>query len=222
MDAPSLSPENSAELKEKMLNAILREVPSYGWTDEAFQKAAESLGEDPLMVWTLFPGGVEGVLETWARSLRVMLEERYETLEKESLKVREKVFWAVRFRLQAMERQDDAAYKAFRWLMNPVHIPFALRLLYDDVDAMWKLAGDRSTDYNFYTKRLLLGKVYLLTFWYWCRDISPEKHKTWVFLEKRIEDVLKLAKLKHMPEEILPWLKAGASFIFDKIKQKIF
>jgi ubiquinone biosynthesis protein COQ9 len=66
----------------------------------------------------------------------------------------------------------------------------------------------------------LLAKVYLLTFIYWCRDTSPEKHKTWLFLEKRIADVLKLASLKKLPSEILPWLKTTASFLFKKLSER--
>jgi len=39
----------------------------------------------------------------------------------------------------------------------PATGPRAAKLLFDTVDAIWHGIGDRSTDYNFYTKRALLA-----------------------------------------------------------------
>ena len=36
-----------------------------------------------------------------------------------------------------------------------------MKNLYKTVDNMWYLAGDNSTDFNFYTKRLTLALIYV-------------------------------------------------------------
>src|SRR5712671_1257964 len=64
------------------------------------------------------------------------------------------------------------------------------------VDAMWYAAGDTSTDFNFYTKRATLAGVYSSTLLYWLADRSPGSEATWGFLDRRIDDVMKIEKLK--------------------------
>jgi ubiquinone biosynthesis protein COQ9 len=68
--------------------------------------------------------------------------------------------------------------------------------LYKTVDAMWYAAGDTSTDFNFYTKRATLAGVYSSTLLYWLNDRSEGDDATWAFLDRRIDDVLKIEELK--------------------------
>ena len=57
------------------------------------------------------------------------------------------------------------------------------------VDTMWYNAGDKSLDYNWYSKRLLLlGKYYLL-FLFYCRNFSRSK-KHILHVPHRINGVL--------------------------------
>jgi ubiquinone biosynthesis protein COQ9 len=79
-------------------------------------------------------------------------------------------------------------------LALPVHAPLAARLLYRTVDAVWFALGDRSTDYNFYTKRMLLAGVYSATLLYWINDKSAESAETWAFLDRRIGEVMLIPK----------------------------
>jgi ubiquinone biosynthesis protein COQ9 len=81
-------------------------------------------------------------------------------------------------------------------LALPFNGPLALRLLYRTVDAIWYAAGDTSTDFNFYSKRALLGGVFSSTMLYWLNDRSPDDEATWAFLERRLADVMRFEKLK--------------------------
>jgi ubiquinone biosynthesis protein COQ9 len=60
---------------------------------------------------------------------------------------------------------------------------------------MWRAAGDRSHDYNYYTKRGLLAGVWTSTLLFWLNDRSEGSEATWAFLDRRIEDVMKVPKL---------------------------
>ena len=52
--------------------------------------------------------------------------------------------------------------------------PLGMKLLYSTVDAMWRAAGDTSTDFNFYTKRAILSAVYSSTLMRWLApQVSP-------------------------------------------------
>jgi ubiquinone biosynthesis protein COQ9 len=64
------------------------------------------------------------------------------------------------------------------------------------VDSIWYAAGDRATDFGFYTKRALLAAVYGATVLYWLEDRSPGSAATWEFLDRRIESVMRLPRLR--------------------------
>ena len=61
---------------------------------------------------------------------------------------------------------------------------------------MWRLAGDTATDYNHYTKRLLLAGIYSATLMAFIDDDSDGKAETRAFLDRRIDDVMKFEKAK--------------------------
>lgn len=61
-------------------------------------------------------------------------------------------------------------------------------------DDIWHAAGDKATDYNWYTKRGLLASVYTATELYMLTDYSPGYADTWDVLDRRLEDVVKLGK----------------------------
>jgi ubiquinone biosynthesis protein COQ9 len=61
---------------------------------------------------------------------------------------------------------------------------------------MWRIAGDTSTDFNHYTKRMTLGAVYGSTLLVWLDDQSDDWTETAGFLDRRIDDVMKIEKLK--------------------------
>ena len=62
------------------------------------------------------------------------------------------------------------------------------------VDDIWYAAGDKSTDYNWYTKRALLAAVYSATELYMLTDYSPGYADTWEALDRRLQDVARLGK----------------------------
>jgi len=61
---------------------------------------------------------------------------------------------------------------------------------------MWRIAGDTSTDFNHYTKRMTLGAVYASTLIAWLDDQSEGWSDTAAFLDRRIDDVMKFEKVK--------------------------
>ena len=71
-----------------------------------------------------------------------------------------------------------------------------LKLLATTADEIWHQAGDTSTDFNYYSKRMLLAGVYSASFMKWLSDDSEHFIDTQKFVENRIEDVLKIPAVK--------------------------
>ena len=80
--------------------------------------------------------------------------------------------------------------------MKPNSILSANKILFKIADEIWFLAGDKSTDYNYYTKRIILMKIYAITFSFFVFDDSKNLEKTKKFLDKEINIVLKFGNLK--------------------------
>jgi ubiquinone biosynthesis protein COQ9 len=78
----------------------------------------------------------------------------------------------------------------------PHNAPQALRIGWRSADLMWRQAGDTATDYNHYTKRMLLGSIYAATLAVFANDESEDFAETRAFLERRIEDVMRFEKAK--------------------------
>ena len=149
----------------------------------------------PLVARNAFPGGAIEMIEFHSLLADRRMVAEFEAADKSELKLREKVALAVRLRLQA-NMPPIAKRSAGRWrsLALPIHAPLAARLLYRTVDAVWHAVGDRSTDYNFYTKRMLLAGVYSSTVLFWINDKSADCAETWAFLDRRIADVMQIPK----------------------------
>lgn len=67
-------------------------------------------------------------------------------------------------------------------------------ILWSYSDEVWHRCGDQSTDYNHYTKRILFNAAYAATELFLLTDQSHNKHSTWKFLERRLEDIESVGK----------------------------
>lgn len=65
-------------------------------------------------------------------------------------------------------------------------------ILWQFADDSWYLSGDRSEDYNHYTKRLLFLYIYVTCELHMLTDKSPAFEQTWDFLERRMQDTATL------------------------------
>ena len=90
----------------------------------------------------------------------------------------------------------EAVRRAMAILAMPQNAPLAIRTSWRTADLMWRVAGDISTDFNHYTKRLTLGAVYGSTLLAWLDDQSEGWSQTAAFLDRRIDDVMRFEKFK--------------------------
>lgn len=184
-----------AARKDAILLAMLPDVAFDGWTDATLRRGAEAAGFHPQEVLAAFPGGpLEAAcwFSDWAdRRMRAALADT----DLSTLKVRERVTLAVRRRLEILIPYREAVRRASTLLALPQNATRGPQLVYDTVDAAWRAVGDKSVDYNFYTKRLLLAGVVTSTMLYWLDDRSEGLADTWSFLDRRIANVMSVGKV---------------------------
>ncbi len=191
-----------AEARAAILQAALVHVPFDGWTHVTLAAAVADAGLDPSIGRRAFPGGAIDLVEYFIADADRRMLAALETLDLPSMPVRERIATAVRTRLAQNLGHREAVGRAIGLLARPTNGPRALKTLYRTVDAMWHAAGDRSTDYNFYTKRALLAGVYSATLLHWLNDSSKGQANTQGFLDRRIADIMRIERAKGRAAEI--------------------
>ena len=180
--------------KSKFLLAALPDVPFDGWTNELMARTAKRLKLSDEKLRRSFPSGIEGLVVyffEWATA------ETLRQLEKKDLnavRVRDRITLGVRTQLEILQPRKQEFSAAMAFLALPPRNFLLPRMLWHAADKLWWAAGDTATDYNHYTKRLLLAGVITSTTLYWLNDASKGQEQTWAFLDRRIENVLKIGQ----------------------------
>ena len=177
-----------------LLRTVLRHVPFDGWSPAALKAGAADLGLDLPKALLLVPGGMTELAALFHEEADRQMLEALARRDLASLKIRERIALAVRLRLEPWNADREAVRRLLGFLAQPQEAPRAAKLLYRTVDAIWHGIGDRSTDYNFYTKRALLAGVVSSTALYWLDDKSEGCRESWSFLDRRIADVMRVPK----------------------------
>ena len=170
-----------------------------GWNETALEAAAEMAGADIDVAKLAFPSGrnqAMDMIDAWIANVDQQMEEEWPQERLAELKIRERIRTLVAFRLEAVEHIDEAVRRAMSVMAMPHNAPRSLKLGWRSADIMWRLAGDTATDYNHYTKRTILAGIYSATLAVFVNDDSQGKAKTYEFLDRRIEGVMKFEKAK--------------------------
>jgi ubiquinone biosynthesis protein COQ9 len=167
-----------------------------GWSRAAVDTAADQLGLERAQARLAMPKTQAGMIDIYIQGVDRELEQRLPPEQLRALKIRERIRTLVWSRLEIMGPAREAVRRATAILAMPQNLPLATRIGWRSVDLMWRLAGDTSTDFNHYTKRMTLGAVYASTLLAWLDDNSEGWTQTGGFLDRRIDDVMKFEKWK--------------------------
>jgi ubiquinone biosynthesis protein COQ9 len=181
-------------LKDEILLATLPNIVFDGWSPQSLRDGARAAGHGTLEVERAFPGGVPDLVEHFSIWADRRMVESLQSRDLSVLRVQERIALAVRLRLTLLEPYKEAVRRLVSYVALPQNTALGVRLLYRTVDEIWYAAGDTATDFNFYTKRALLGGVYSTTVLYWINDVSDESADTWGFLERRLHDVMRVGR----------------------------
>lgn len=194
--SPPLPDLTLDELRPHLIEAMLVHVPFDGWTWRSLDQAASDLGASPAAARLAFPGGPIDMVDAYIASADRTMAAALDTDEFRDLKVRERVTRAIRTRLEQAAPHREAVRRAAAVLALPAHVGRAARLTWRTADSIWRACGDRSTDFNHYSKRALAGAVYASTLLVWLQDDSDGFEATWAFLDRRIADVMRIETVK--------------------------
>jgi ubiquinone biosynthesis protein COQ9 len=181
--------------RDLLIEAMLPDVPFDGWSRAALRGAARRLGMPAGEALALFPSGAADLVAGFSRWADRKMLDRLEALPLDPLRVPERIALAIGVRLETVEPWREAVRRSLTVLALPQHAPLAMHLLYETVDGIWYAAGDRATDFSFYSKRLSLAAIWAATVLYWLDDRSEGFADTRAFVDRRLADADRVGRV---------------------------
>jgi len=205
---------NDEALRRDILDALLSEAAFDGFTETSLEAAAKAadVPADQLeagLLARLFPRGVADVLTYWSSEEDKAMVEAFEAVNPKPHGITKKITWLIRQRIEQLDWSREAASRAATTLALPIHGTLGAQLIWQTADRMWRTIDDKSTDFNFYTKRASLSAIYTSTLARWLADQGDAAAEdpyadTWAFLDARIANLMQFEKTKAQVQKVIP------------------
>jgi len=186
----------SEALRATLLEAALPLAPELGWNSGLVRAAAQAAGLSAGEVALAAPRGARDLVDAFAAWADQRMLETLSGRDLAAMKVRERVECAVWARFEALAPHCHAVARSLLFLAPPPRAIEAARLGWRTADQIWRALGDRSTDENFYSKRMILSGVHAAGLIAFVQDASEDKAVARAFLARRIDGVMRFERLK--------------------------
>lgn len=206
------------ENKQKILRSFLQNAPLNGWDNKALQDAVRDCGftDD----FSNFFDDISSLIEFYVEQQNLVFKNEIKDMDFSALRIRDKITQLVKKRL-LIEEKNKNALKALGFKQKSL-VFCLLRSNYRIADVIWEVAGDKSDDFSFYSKRLILSKVFSRTLFCFLNDESENYEKSWKFLDGQIAKVMKIQKIKMDLKNCFGKIHNSPAIIKDKINNLPF
>ena len=192
------------QIRIDLIKAMLTHVPFDGWTWEAMEQGALDIGFEKKknssfrikIFKDLFKNGSIDFIDIFSEIIDLEVKENYNLIEPKPERVPDKIKKIIMIRLNLCQKYKEAVRSSISLTAIPVNAKISLNILYRTCNSMWRIVGDKSTDFSFYTRRISLAAVYTSTLLFWLNDKSNNNVETEFFLERRLKDISKISSLK--------------------------
>jgi len=209
---------DSDKNKQKILKKFLEIAKISGWNDKSLEKAAIESDIDPQNLIFIFPNSVLDVAEIYVKNGNDQLLREISKIKNfDDNKIRDKIRLCLykRFEIEISNRQILINLaKFYQDPKNIVNIDIGLRPSVQSVkfsfiiaDLIWIILKDKSSDLNYYSKRLILAKILVKSFFVFISDETKDITKTKDCIDSEIEKVMHFEKVKHRSKEFLNNIK---------------
>ncbi len=214
MNEPDQTPNDQplAGLRPALVAAMLPHVPFDGWTAMARDAAADAEGIDREIAALALPDAA-AMTDVYTARADARMADAMAAAGADKMKIRDRIRFALTTRLEQAADDKEAVRRALAVMTLPANAALGFRTLWRTADAMWRAAGDTATDFNHYSKRVILGSVYSAALLYWLEDDSEDMAATRAFIDRRIDDVMRIEKAKAGLRDATEWLPNPARIL---------
>ena len=198
--------KNINKKKEDILKKTKKIVSIEGWSPDIFLKLQKQ-NIDKNDLFYFFQNRYKDLLEYALRDINVKLENKLKKINLINFPINKRIKKILLLRFDILNEDKEFYKKTFNHLLLPTNNKISKKSLYNSVNTMWYLAGDNSTDFNFYTKRLILSGIYTnALFVFFSKDIKDVEEN----LDINLKRISKIPKIK----EKLSLIKDNAPKLF--------
>ena len=185
--------------QEKLAKLFIEDVPKFGWSRETLLQCAKKQRISTSVLAKLFPSFEYDVLKFIIAQNNTQVEKNYNSFNNSRLKTRDKIKTILELKFDSNEYLKKALPEMLKFLLRPGNLLMSIKMLHENSDFIWNLAGDKSNDFSFYSKRGLLSIVYLATLIYWLNDKSTKGIGTKNFISKSVDGIVDgVSRLKQL------------------------
>ena len=178
--------------KEDILKKAKKIVSIEGWSSEIFSKLQkQNIEKNDLFLF--FPNGYKDLLKCALHNINEKLESKLKKINLINFPINKRIKKILLLRFDILNEDKEFYKKTFYYLLLPTNNKISKNSLYNSVSTMWYLAGDNSTDFNFYTKRLILSGVYTnALFVFFSKEMKHVEEN----IDKNLKRISKIPRIK--------------------------
>ena len=209
---------NINKIRKQLLQESKIHASNFGWNENLFINMSQKSKYQYEEIRSFFPGGYKSLIQLYLDELNEKMTIDSKKINLLRLKLHERIRELVILRLKIMMKEKKLIIKTFLYLLLPHNLKFSSKNLYATIDQIWFLAGDTSTDFNFYSKRAILSSIYTITLIHFINNEDIDE--TIFILNKQLKRVSLIPKIKNKTKELFifmpKFLKIGRKFSFFK------
>ncbi len=194
---------NDQVKKNRFLKEFLVISSINGWNLDSFEKTKKKLKFNSDLANKLFTNKLDDLILFYNFSTNDQLSKIYKKRRFNKKSIRLSILNAIKIKFELLNKNKDSVKKSSIFLSNPSKQFLSGKIIYKTVDHIWKLIGDLSNDYNFYTKRAILASIYSFAMIMWLNDKNKNLDKTFNFLEKSIMNMNVVSNIKSKLKETI-------------------
>jgi len=185
---------NNSDYKKKIkiLELTKKIVSIDGWSENVLEKLVNKNIDSSELAY-YYPNGYKDILKFSLDEINYSLEKIISKTNIINLPLNKRIKKILMTRLEILNKDKKFFNKTFNHLILPQNTKILTKSLYKSVDTMWYLAGDNSTDFNFYTKRLILSGIYISSLLIFFNKNIEEAENN---IDRSLKRISKLPKLK--------------------------
>ena len=201
------------EIRVALAPVVGRHAGFDGWSDAAVHAAADEIGVDQDVARLALKGKAIAMIDAWIEGVDLELARQLPAEKLAAMKIRDRITALLATRLEIMAPDRESLRRALAIMAMPQNLARSARMGWRSADRMWRLAGDTSSDFNHYTKRMTLSAVYASTLSIFVNDDSENFADTRAFLDRRIDNVMQIEKVKFQAKQRQEFTPSLSRFI---------
>ena len=186
-------------------------ISEKGLNKNSLENISKRYGLNINEIELLFPEGNIDLIKFTLEQLNKELEEYCKKIDLIRLPVHKRIKKVLLSKISLMNKNKLFYRSIFLNLLIPKKNFSLSNQLYNSVNQIWFIAGDSSTDFNFYTKRLILSGIYSRVILFFFNNNNQEELEN--ILDESLKRVSKIPEIKSKLKIFKDYLPKIANFV---------